>query len=149
MAVRNLFGCNMSFRRELFAAVGHFRLGYGCDETEFCIRVGQQMSDKALLYEPRAKVYHMVPASRGTWHHFASRCYFEGGSKAVVSRLRGRRDGLSNERAYTLKTLPQGVTRGVSDKLRGFDLACLGRAGAILAGLTITTAGYVAGSIRV
>ncbi|HMN30346.1 MAG TPA: glycosyltransferase family 2 protein, partial [Caldilineaceae bacterium] len=36
--VRNLFGCNMAFRRDALATLGGFRLGYGCDETEFCIR---------------------------------------------------------------------------------------------------------------
>ena len=31
MPVRNLIGCNMSFRREIFSEVGLFRLGYSCD----------------------------------------------------------------------------------------------------------------------
>src|SRR5688572_30210695 len=45
-SVRNLIGCNMSFRREVFSSVGGFRNGIGrigtlpvgCEETELCIR---------------------------------------------------------------------------------------------------------------
>ena len=54
-AVRNLFGCNMSFRREAFDALGGFRLGYGCDETEFCIRLQQRWPHKVVLYNPRSR----------------------------------------------------------------------------------------------
>ena len=47
--VRNLMGCNMSFRREVFERVGGFaedigRIGknpLGCEETELCIRARQ------------------------------------------------------------------------------------------------------------
>jgi glucosyl-dolichyl phosphate glucuronosyltransferase len=87
--VRNLFGCNMSYRRHLLERLGRFRLGYGCDETEFCIRLRQRFPGKSLLYVPEAKVYHRVVASRSQFRRFLSRCYFEGGSKAVVARLVG------------------------------------------------------------
>ena len=146
--VRNLIGCNMSYRRDVFAAVGPFRLGYGCDETEFCIRILRHWPEKELLYQPEAKVYHQVTASRTTWRYFRSRCYFEGGSKAVVSWLQGSRKGLASERAYTLRTLPRGVARGLTDTFWQRDLTGVARAGAIVAGLAITTAGYLMGKIR-
>ena len=34
-----------------------FRLGYGCDETEFCIRVHRRWPDKVLLYVAEAKAF--------------------------------------------------------------------------------------------
>ncbi|MFL5516501.1 MAG: glycosyltransferase family 2 protein, partial [Gemmatimonadales bacterium] len=55
--VRNLHGCNMSFRRQVFEAVGGFRLGYGCDETEFCIRIQRHSPQGILLHQPGARVY--------------------------------------------------------------------------------------------
>ena len=79
--VRNLFGCNMSFLRELLDRLGGFRLGYGCDETELCIRLGQHWPEKRLLYVPEARVFHHVPQSRSGFPRFVSRCYFEGGSR--------------------------------------------------------------------
>lgn len=149
MAVRNLFGCNMSYRRQVFETIGGFRLGYGCDETEFCIRARQHWPHKVLLYRPEARVYHQVPTSRSCWRYFFSRCYFEGRSKAVLSWLLGAKDGLSSERTYTLRVLPRGIMRGVADAIVRRDYAGLARAAAIAAGLAITTAGYLTGKVSV
>lgn len=147
--VRNLIGCNMSYRRGLVEAAGRFRLGYGCDETEFCIRLSALQPGSRLLYLPEANVRHHVPRTRGTLKHFVTRCYFEGGSKAVVARLVGAGRGLESERAYTREVLPAGVLRGLRDTVVGRDGAGVLRAGAILIGLTATASGYVIGSIRV
>ena len=55
--------------------------------------------------------------------------------------------GLASERTYTLKTLPQGILRGLADTLFRRDITGLARAGAILVGLSVTTAGYIVGCI--
>lgn len=148
--VRNLTGSSMCLRREIFDVVGGFRAGIGrtstrpmgCEETELCIRAGQHWPEKFFLYEPLIRVHHRVPASRVRWSYFRARCYAEGQSKAIVSRLVGAGDGLASERTYTLKTLPQGVFRGLADMIFRRDHMGLARAGAIVAGLVITTAGY-------
>jgi hypothetical protein len=152
--IRNPVGANMSFRREVFEAVGGFRHGIGrvgkrpvgCEETEFCIRAQAHFTDATIVYEPRARVRHRVPASRARWTYFRSRCYAEGLSKALVTSFAGRGPGLASERAYTLRTLPSGVGRGLRDALRG-DLSGLGRAAAIVAGLAVTTVGYAVGTV--
>ena len=144
----------MSTSGEIFASVGYFRgeIGrvgthpVGCEETELCIRIGQRWPGCKLLHRPQARVLHRVPATRGRWHYFRARCYGEGISKALVRQFVGGRDGLASERVYTLQTLPRGVGRGLVDTLRG-DLHGLLRAGAIVAGLAITTAGFVRGTI--
>jgi GT2 family glycosyltransferase len=153
--VRNLIGCNMSFRREIFAAIGGFHTEFGrlgsslksCEETEFCIRARQRFAGGVFLHEPRASVDHRVPAGRGRFSYFRSRCYAEGQSKALVADAVGTDDGLSSERTYTVKTLPSGVVRGLTDAVVSRSPHGAARAGAIVAGLTITTAGYVAGLI--
>jgi glycosyltransferase involved in cell wall biosynthesis len=145
--VRNLFGCNMSFRRDVLDVLGRFRLGYGCDETELCIRLRQRWPWRKLVYVPAGVVFHRVPADRVRLRYFLSRCYFEGGSKAVVSSLVGVGAGLSSERHYTRTTLPAGMRHGVGDCVRRGDAAGLARAATIIAGLTITTVGYAAGRL--
>lgn len=153
--VRNLIGCNMSFRREIFETIGGFRHGigrigkrpFGCEETELCIRARQHWPQGVLRYVPHARVFHRIPASRLAWRYFCSRCYFEGRSKAIVARLVGSTDGLASERSYTFRTLPLGVSRGLGDTLLRGDGAGLMRAGAILLGLGITIGGYLAGNI--
>jgi len=146
--VRNLIGCNMSFRRELLEELGGFRLGYGCDETELCIRLRQLHPELTLLYVPAARVQHLVPQSRARAGYFLTRCFFEGESKAVVSYIVGRADGLASERQYTKKVLPAGVARGASDAARRRDLYGAARAAAIVAGLVTTAAGYGVGRVR-
>jgi glycosyltransferase involved in cell wall biosynthesis len=145
--VRNLFGCNMTFRRELLVALGGFRLGYGCDETEFCIRLGQRWPEKRILYLPEASVLHHVPASRTRFPRFVSRCYFEGGSKAVVARLVGSDQALASEVRYTREVLPRGFWRGLSDFIRAGDVDGLARSGALVTGLLSTAGGYAVGAV--
>ncbi|HVB21199.1 MAG TPA: glycosyltransferase family 2 protein [Ktedonobacteraceae bacterium] len=153
--VRNLIGANMSFRRKVFDAVGGFhseigRVGtraLGCEETELCIRAFQYWPLKGFLYQPRAKVFHRVTRERTNWRYFCSRCYFEGISKALVSRFVGARDGLASERTYTLRVLPRGVGHGLIDAFFHHDLSGLGRAGAIICGLALTAIGYCLSSV--
>lgn len=153
--LRNLIGANMSFRREVFERVGGFvngmgRIGtlpVGCEETELCIRAAQQTPRGIFLYEPRAVVHHRVPPARARWQYFFRRCYSEGISKALVTRLVGSRQGLSNERAYTFRTLPQGVLRSIQQAFSEHNPGLLGRGAFIAAGLMVTTLGYLRGAL--
>jgi GT2 family glycosyltransferase len=149
--VRNMIGCNMSLRRDALQGAGGFnaalgRVGkvpVGCEETELCIRAQRRHSASVVLYDPQALVYHRVSAERSSWKYFRRRCFAEGLSKAVVARLVGAGAGLSAEREYTRSTLPRGVSRELRSSVK--DPAGLLRAGAIVAGLTITAAGYLSG----
>jgi len=152
--IRNLIGCNMSVRREVFDAVGGFRSGIGrvgtlpvgCEETELCIRAKQHLPNRTIMYDPAIRVFnHRVPGTRATWHYFYSRCYAEGISKALVSRFVGQRDGLASEMQYTLKTLPMGFARGFGDVLLKRDVSGVGRSVAIASGLLSTVAGFGVG----
>jgi glucosyl-dolichyl phosphate glucuronosyltransferase len=157
--VRNLMGANASFRREVIDKVGGFTNGIGRsgasrplgwtedEETEFCIRLGQRLPGMVLVFDNRAVIRHRVPPTRERFSYYRSRCYAEGLSKAMLARSVGTADGLSAERSYTTRTLPRGVAHGLADVLRG-DGAGLGRAGAIVAGLAIATAGYTVGAFR-
>jgi hypothetical protein len=58
----------------------------------------------------------------------------------------GAEDGLASERAYVTRTLPSGVLTGLSDAAHGRPDG-LRRAGAIVAGLGFTVAGYVRGRL--
>jgi hypothetical protein len=154
-AVRNLIGANMSFRREIFDVIGGFRCEIGrigstplgCEETELCIRLRQRYPDSTLLYEPQARVYHRVPGTRARWSYFCSRCYAEGLSKAIVSRFVGAKNGLATERKYVTRILPHGILRSFKETAQERNFAGLARAGAIVAGLAMTVAGYLIGRI--
>jgi len=154
-AVRNMIGCNMSFRRDAFVEVGGFSHGIGRigtrplggEETEFCIRAQRRWPHRVIIYEPAAVVNHRVPAARGTVRYFRSRCYAEGLSKAAIAKLVGSGSALSTERGYAVRTLGGGVARNLADAVRGKGLTGLRRAAAIVLGLAATTTGYVVGRI--
>jgi glycosyltransferase involved in cell wall biosynthesis len=153
--VRNPIGANMAFRRTVFDHVGVFRSGIGrigsrplgCEETELCIRIRQHWPESLVVFEPRARVTHRVPTRRAEQDYFRARCLAEGRSKALVARLVGADAGLASERAYTLRTLPAGVVCGFRDGIARGDPAGFLRSAAIVAGLAMTTVGYVAGRL--
>ena len=95
-----------------------------------------------LLYDPAVAVRHVVTAERTTLRYYARRCWAEGRSKALVAARVGRQDALASERRHALRTLP----RALRAALRRADAAGAARALAIVTGLAITTAGYLAGS---
>ena len=149
--VRNLIGCNMSFRRSALHQAGRFdpalgRVGgvpVGCEETELCIRLQKRYPDGLVLYEPAARVRHHVTSDRWTWVYFRNRCFSEGRSKAVVARLVGPDVGLSAERHYSRRVLPRGIRRGLLEVSAGRDLGGLTRSAAIVVGLLMTVIGYL------
>jgi GT2 family glycosyltransferase len=146
--VRNLWGCNMSARREAFDRVGGFdeeigRVGLiplGNEETELCIRIGQRIPGARVVYEPGAVVHHRVTEARCQWSYLVSRSHAEGISKAAMSRLVGAGDATSEERRYATRVLPRGVLRELAHlNLRG--------AAGIVTCLAVTTWWFVRGRL--
>lgn len=151
--IRNPIGANMAFRRSVLQDVGGFtdgigrvgRTPLGCEETEFAIRAARETGGR-IVQQPAATVDHLVTVERQRLRYFLHRCWAEGISKAVVSTLTGGEAALASERRYTTRTLPAGVLHGVRAGLAG-EPAGFRRAAAIIAGLTVTVAGYLRGSL--
>jgi O-antigen biosynthesis protein len=151
--IRNPIGANMAFRRSAIEHAGGFTHGIGrvgrtplgCEETELSIRVSRATGGR-IIQQPTAVVEHLVPSDRLTLHYFFHRCWAEGISKAVVARLVGNDAALASERRYATRTLPSGVLDGLRDGFAGVSDG-FGRAAAIIAGLAVTTFGYVRGTL--
>jgi GT2 family glycosyltransferase len=154
-SVRNVMGCSMAFRAEVFATAGLFgedmgRVGtvpYGCEETELCIRAAA-MPGSRILFEPASKVRHRVTPQRTTWSYLWHRCYAEGISKAAVVARTTRRAGLSTETRYATHVLPRGVLRELGSVPRRGIKGAAG-ASAIVTGLLVTMVGYVVGRLAI
>jgi glucosyl-dolichyl phosphate glucuronosyltransferase len=153
-AVRNPIGANMAFSKAVFEKVGGFReeigrigtIPLGCEETELSIRAGA--AGFAIWYVPEAVVDHWVPADRTTPGYFVRRCHAEGLSKALVSGLAGRADGLQSERKYVSETLPHAARAATRQLARGpRRIDSFGRLTALVVGVLAATAGYVRGTI--
>lgn len=154
--VRNMVGCNMSFRRGVFALVGGFstevgRVGkrpLGGEETELCIRLNQAIPGAKLLYDPAVNVEHRVSPDRREFRYFRNRCYSEGLSKAAVAQLVGADDGLAAERSYVWGVLPRGFLLALLHVLL-LRPSGAGKAFSIVFGLLATSAGYARGSLEI
>lgn len=148
-AVRNLMGCSMAFRREVFDEL-RFREGLGrvgttplgCEETELCIRARQRQPAGTFVYEPASVVDHRVSDDRVSARYFLRRCLAEGRSKAQMVGVVGTDRGLASERSYALRVLSRGVGRSLGAALRGHPSA-VARAAMIVAGFAATVTGYL------
>lgn len=92
--IRNPIGANMSFRREAFEIAGLFRSEVGRygkkllsgEEAEFAMRLRKLKPDARIIYEPSAIVYHKVSKSRTKVSYAVKRAFYEGYSKAILSK---------------------------------------------------------------
>jgi glucosyl-dolichyl phosphate glucuronosyltransferase len=87
-------GCNMAIKRGVFRTVGQFdeRLGriqktlaIG-EETDFFLRILEQMPGSTIVCNPRAVVFHRVPIKRTTARYMIRRAYQEGAGKAIMGK---------------------------------------------------------------
>lgn len=152
--VRNLIAASMFVRRSVFEELGGFRTGFGKlgersrpEETDLCLRANTRWPGRSWLHDPAVAIHHSVPRARGRARYFIARCYAEGRGKAELARFAGSGAALAAEREYTRRTLPAGVATGLRDGLSGRDRAGFARTAAILAGLSVTAAGYAHGRL--
>jgi GT2 family glycosyltransferase len=149
--VRNVIGCSMAFRRASIIAAGGFSSGIGrvgthplgCEETDLCIRIRQVDPTAKIHHEPASRVHHRVSDDRVTMDYVRKRSYYEGISKAVLSRRLGRKDSLSSESAYLTRVLPGALLRELTHPAKGG----LRRAAAIVVTVATIITGYAVGTV--
>ena len=142
--IRNPIGAAMAVRRAPLLAIDGFsdRLGRvgalptGCEETMMGIELTRRDPDTRIVRQTTFAVSHDVPADRATVSYFARRCFHEGRSKAILTRLCGSESSLRTERSFATRTLPSGIWNARLHPARVL---------ALLAGLAVTTAGYLVG----
>ena len=89
--VRNTFGSNLSFKRDVLEKLGGFRSGMGVkgrgqlqgEETELCDRMSKKFG-KGVIYNPDAVVYHKVFSERLKLHFLLRRAFWQGYSKRAM-----------------------------------------------------------------
>lgn len=129
--VRNAFGPNMSFKREVFERVGFFNedLGFSgggasriqAEEPELALRVKQQ-TGKGVLHNPEAIVYHKVRRSKLGISTLMRRSFYQGYSKAILRRLKISPDAMAAEGTYLRDVLLRYVPRRLSRCYRPLEV---------------------------
>jgi GT2 family glycosyltransferase len=145
--IRNVWSGNMAIRREVFDAIGGFRLSFGKtgarsrpEDTDLCLRAGNVRKGTYWVFQPDALAHHKVPPAREQFRFFVRRCFAEGQGKADLGALVDRKTAMSAEVAYTRTVLPKGVLIGLGQALRG-DPMGVARSGVIVLGLLAASAG--------
>ena len=105
MEVRNTFGSNLSFRRDVFLELGGFNTKMGGikgskmlqgGETELCERM-RKTYGKGVMYNPKAVVYHKIFPNRVKFSFLVKRAFWQGYSKALMENILG---DVSEERSF-------------------------------------------------
>jgi glycosyltransferase involved in cell wall biosynthesis len=152
--VRNVFGGNASFRRDVVDAVGGFpsalgRRGTdqrGCEETELCIRAGRARPQGHFVRRPDAVVHHLVPAERARVAYVLRRCLGEGLSKGRLATRVGVASGTSTERAYVAQLVTRALRRDLRRALAG-EASAVSRVVVLGASVTAAAVGFAAGMV--
>ncbi|MCA2214979.1 glycosyltransferase family 2 protein [Jidongwangia harbinensis] len=117
--IRNVWSASMIVRRDVFVAVGGFRIGFGKlgeqnrpEDTELCLRMSAA-SGGHWMYVPAAIIDHDVPHGRSTFRFLMRRCYAEGRGKVQMAGLLPRTQKLGAERDYVRRVLPRAVARNL------------------------------------
>jgi len=107
--VRNVFGCNMAFRRQRLLEIGEFNPNLGGsisgDDTDICLKATDGNPMYNIIYEPKAVVRHKVPEKRQTFRYIAHSAWVQGIGKALTKTMHQQdKRALSSEKGY-LKSL--------------------------------------------
>jgi glucosyl-dolichyl phosphate glucuronosyltransferase len=152
--IRNPIGCNMSFRRSVFDAVGYFRTDVGRfgkillagEEPELSMRISLKFPNSRIIYDPSAVVYHSVPRGRRKLTYFFRRSFYQGISIALfMPRDTTARTSLSTENDYLKYLLEVAVPSKIMKAYRLENLSHL----MIMALSTLAVfLGFSAGKLR-
>lgn len=135
--VRNTFGSNLSFRRDVFEELGGFDTDIGGrkgdknlqgGETEFCSRM-RSMYGRGVMYNPDAVVEHKVLGYRTRKRWLINRAFWQGYSKWAMQKLTSQSADVEGEflQQLLLEFIPKRIVSIASKPSRsqGSQLAML------------------------
>ncbi len=142
--VQHLIGASMSVRADAIRGLNGFRSD-NHDDMDLSHRVAAEYGASAVVYEPKARVYHHVTAQRVTWDYFWRRCYYVNRGKVRAFHDMEHAGNISAELAFA-REMAGRVAQRLRRGLRG-DFPAVAQAGAIVAGLGLAGLGHVRGRI--
>lgn len=151
--VRNTFGCNISYDRDVFLELDGFSEELGKtrsvnlqgEEPEFGLRL-LDTYDTGVYYEESANVEHKVDEYQTTFGWLSKRAFWQGYSKAVIQDGQSG-DALDNEYGFLAKLLKQSIPRYLK-QLGSGDIASAGHLFGVLLFTMLVGSGFVYGMVR-
>ncbi len=125
-SVRNTFGPNMSFKRDILESVGYFdeQFGYkgannsqsliGGEEQELGLRIMHRYG-KGSIYHPEAIVYHYIPESKTKVKMLIKRAFYFGVAKRLIMRKDPYKNNMDAERSYLEQVMSKFIPGHIQD----------------------------------
>lgn len=156
--VRNAFGPNMSFKREVFEQVGLFNenLGFAkrgtsyiqAGEAEFSLRMTSKFGI-GVIYNPEAIVHHKIPVSKARLKLLLKRSFYQGYSKVLLQRWGPSPNSISTEKSHLsdllLKYIPQRIKKVFTGPSRAAQVKQLS---VLVSSIVAVGLGFVYGHIK-
>ena len=152
--VRNTFGSNISFDREVFLELGGFDPSIGGrkgdanlqgGETELCARLARKY-EQGVYYTPNARVAHKVFAYRTRPGWLADRAFWQGYSKRAMETLLP--DSTGEESAFLGRLLTEFLPRRLWNLLREPSRDRAAQVVALVAFTGLVGLGYCYGMVK-
>ena len=156
--VRNAFGPNMSFKREVFEKAGLFNenLGFSkqgtsyiqAGEAEFSLRMTSKFG-VGVIHNPEAIVHHKIPVSKARIKLLLKRSFYQGYSKVLLEKWGPSAGSISTEKTHLkdllLKYIPERIKRVLIGPNR---VAQVKQLSVLIASIMAVGLGFVHGHIR-
>jgi glucosyl-dolichyl phosphate glucuronosyltransferase len=151
--VRNTFGPNMSFRREVFQKVGLFNKVFGfighsyiqAEEPELALRMKRKFG-KEVMYNPKAIVYHKITPLKLKVVILLKRSFFQGYSKALLRKLDSSADSITTEKSYLKYLLTNRIPYRI---IRAYHLSELKKVVMLVAVIVNVGLGFIYGNLKI
>lgn len=122
--VRNTFGPNISYKREVFEKIGLLNENFGfgkrgtsyiqAEEPEFSLRMKDKLG-RGVIYNPEAVIYHKIPNSKTRPKVILKRAFYQGYSKYILRKLSPLKESIDTEKRYLrdlfFKYIPHRIKR--------------------------------------
>jgi GT2 family glycosyltransferase len=155
--VRNTFGPNMSFRREVFEKIGllNEKLGFAKGgttymqgaEPEFALRMKNKLG-KGVIYNPEAVVYHKIPPSKTRPRTLLRRAFYQGYSKALMKRRSSSPETLATEESYLKDLLFKYIPRRIKGIFSSNSIKEFKKLSFLIASILSVGLGFVYGYVK-
>ena len=152
--LRNTYGSNISFRREVFLSVGGYDVNTGrkgdrhvqAHEAPVCIRMANEYG-QGVIYNTDAVVHHKLFDYRGEFRWLVNRSFWQGYSKRIMDVLLPEAKGDKNE--YLKDLMLRFVPKRIGGLIRRPSLAKLQQLIAIFVFTAAVGFGYLYGLVTV
>jgi hypothetical protein len=148
--LRNTYGSNISYKRDVFLEVGGYDENTGrkgdrhiqAHEAPVCVRIRKQ-TGKGVIYTTEAVVHHTLFDYRGEFRWLVSRSFWQGYSKRIMDQILPETKGDKNE--YLAQLLLVFVPQRLASLLQAPSVAKIKQLLAIFVFTAAVGCGYLYG----